>query len=78
MVEFKEAFVELEPDQFQEAPDWIAEDQEFKWALRDGDIKLVQPGQDTSIRPAPEHKGTLDTGAEHSGEHHLGGLHGRK
>jgi hypothetical protein len=53
-VEFREAFFELEPEQFQDAPDWIKEDQMFQWALRDGDIKMVQPGQDTSIPPAPE------------------------
>jgi len=65
-VEFKDAFFELEPDKFQEAPDWIANDLMFKMALKDGDIKLVRADTDTSIPPVPDQIGSAPP--ETSGE----------
>src|SRR5208283_3145894 len=55
-VAFADAFFELEPDKFQDAPDWIQSDPMFKMAVSDGDIKIVQAGllTDTSIPPVPD------------------------
>lgn len=74
---FGEAFFELEPDQFQEAPDWIKDDNMFKWALMDGDIKVVEGkgGSEGAVGAAKsvEHEGTKSVESAKSVEsvHHL-------
>lgn len=65
-LDFKDAFFELEPDAFMEAPDWIQEDTMFKWALKDGDIKIVQGGAEPKETPKKlEPKTDMTSTSEH-------------
>ena len=76
-VDFTEAFFELEPGQFQDAPDWIKDDQMFKWATQSGDIKVVEKGTDTSL-PSPPPESPEHEKPEHEKLEHERKLPGRR